>query len=133
MDGERAGVHVTDRVDQAHHPSGPAHVQPGQRPGCAQAGKMEEGVAGEHPFALGHQPVVELYLLIRGRVQLIPHVGAAARRTKAGDAQCRAVVVGQGFEVVELTDIVARDDHGDFGVREARVGKVLQRADRHRE
>ena len=31
VDGERAGVHVADRVDQADHPPGAAQVQPGQR------------------------------------------------------------------------------------------------------
>ena len=33
MDGERAGVHVADGVDQAHHPAGSAHVQAGQGTG----------------------------------------------------------------------------------------------------
>ena len=77
MDGERAGVDVAHRVDQAHHPSGAAQVEPGQ--GLAVAGQMEEGVAGEHVLAVGHQPVVEDPLLVGGGMELVPHVGAPPR------------------------------------------------------
>ena len=133
MDGERAGVDVADRVDQAHHPAGAAHVQPGQRAGLAEAGQVEERVAGEHAVAVGHQPVVELHLLVGGGVQLVPDVGAAAGRTQPGDAQRGAVPVGERLEVVELVDVVPGDHHGDLGVGEAGRGEVLQRADRHRE
>ncbi len=133
MDGERAGVDVADRVDQAHHPARAAQVQPGQRARLAEAGQVEERVAGQHPLAVGDQPVVELDLLVGGRMQLVPDVGAAAGRPQPGDAQRRAVSVGQRLEFVELVDVVAGDDDGDLGVRESGVGQVLQGADGHRE
>src|SRR6478609_3706498 len=46
MDGERAGVDVANRVDQAYHPAGAAQVQPGQRTGLAEARQVEERVSG---------------------------------------------------------------------------------------
>ena len=61
MDHERAGVDVADRVDEAHHPAGAAHVQPGQR--LAEGVQVEERVAGEHVVAVGQQPPVDLALL----------------------------------------------------------------------
>src|SRR5689334_5143942 len=42
MDGERAGVDVAHRVDQAHHPAGAAHAEAGQR--TTVAVQVEEGV-----------------------------------------------------------------------------------------
>lgn len=77
MDGERARVHVADGVDQAHDAARAAHVQAGQRAGLTERGQVEEGVAGEHPLALGDQPVVQLDLLVGGGVQLLPDIGAA--------------------------------------------------------
>ena len=83
MDGERAGVDVADRVDQADHPAGAAEVE-ARAAASPNAGEVEERVAGEHAVAVGEQPVVELALLRRRRVQLVPHVGAAAGRAAAG-------------------------------------------------
>ena len=108
VDHERAGVHVADRVDQAHDAPGAAHVEPGQR--LAERVEVEERVAGEHVVAVGQQPLVDLALLGVGRVQLVPRVGAAARRAQAGDAQLGAVRVGERLELVELVDVVAGDD-----------------------
>ena len=53
MDGERAGIHVADRVDQAHHPPGAAHVQAGQRAGFAEPDKWkkESPVSTRSPLA----------------------------------------------------------------------------------
>ena len=61
VDRERAGVHVADRVDQAHHPPRAAQVQPGQRLPVGR--EVEERVAGQHALAARDQPVVELALL----------------------------------------------------------------------
>ena len=77
VDGEGAGVDVADRVDQAHDPSGAAEVQARQR--FAVAGEVEERVPGQHALAVGEQPVVELPLLRRRRMQLVPRVGASPR------------------------------------------------------
>src|SRR5690606_18109612 len=43
VNGERAGVDVADRVDQAHHTARAAQVEPGQR-GRAQRVEVEERV-----------------------------------------------------------------------------------------
>src|SRR5258706_14831001 len=75
VNGERAGVHVADRVDQADHPPCPAHVETGQA--LAVPGKVEERVTGQHVLAAGDQPVVQLALLSGRRVQLVPDVRAA--------------------------------------------------------
>ena len=82
VDRERARVHVTHRVDQAHHPPRPAQVQPRQRLPVGR--QVEERVAGQHPLTARDQPVVELLLLRRERVQLVPHVRAPPRRAAAG-------------------------------------------------
>ena len=100
MDRERAGVDVADRVDQADDAAGAAQVQAGQR--LAVGRQMKERVAGQDVLAVGHQPVVELALLVGGGVQLVPHVGAAARRPQAGDPQLRGVTVGDRLELIEL-------------------------------
>ena len=44
--------------------------------------KKESPVSTRSPFA--HQPVVELDLLVGGRVQVVPHIGAPAGRAAAG-------------------------------------------------
>ena len=108
MDHERAGVHVADRVDQAHDPPGTAQVEPGQR--LAERVEVEERIAGEHVVAVGEQPAVDLALLLVGGMQLVPRVGAAPRRPQPGDAQLRPVRVGELLELVELVDVVAGDD-----------------------
>ena len=92
VDGERAGVDVTHRVDQADHPSGAAEVEPGQ--GVAVGGQVEEGVAGQHLLAPQDEPVVELPLLVGGGVEVVPDVGAPAGRAQAGQPQLRPVPVG---------------------------------------
>ncbi|SKS20422.1 Uncharacterised protein [Mycobacteroides abscessus subsp. abscessus] len=59
MDRERAGIYITHRVDQAHHPARAAHVEARQTTGPVAIGReVEEGVAREHPLAVAHQPVV---------------------------------------------------------------------------
>jgi hypothetical protein len=78
MDGERAGVHVADRVDQTHDPAGAAQVEARQL--LSERGQMEEGVPGQHLVASFDQPVVEDLLLRWKRVQLVPHVGPATGR-----------------------------------------------------
>ena len=101
---EGACVHVTDRVDQAHDAARTTEIETGQ---CiAEGGEVEERVARQDAFAIGDQPVVELTLLLRTRVQVVPHVGAAARRTQSSDAQGRVVLVRESLELVELTDVV---------------------------
>ncbi len=126
VDGERAGVDVPDRIDQADHPAGTAQVQPGQR--LAVGGQVEEGVTGEHLLAMGYEPVVEPTLLAGGGMQVVPDVGAAAGRTQPGQPQLGAVPVGDGLELVELADVVPGDDDGQLETREAGVGQVLHGA-----
>src|SRR5699024_5171465 len=90
--------------------------------------QVEERVAGEHVVTVGDQPVVELALLLGQRVQLVPHIGPAAGRAQPGDAQGRAVVVGQRLELVELGDVVAGHHHRDLRVLEPGVLQVPQGA-----
>ncbi len=130
MDGERAGVHVADRVDQADHPASAAQVQPGQR--RAVAAQVEERVPGEHAAAVRHQPVVQLPLLARGQVQLVPHVGAAAGRAQPGEPELRAEPVGQRLQLVELADVVPGHHDGDLEAGEPRVGQLLHGPQRDR-
>ena len=89
VDREGAGVDVADGVDEADDATRAAQVQARQR--LAVGGQVEEGVAGEHVFAVGEQPVVELALLVGGRVQLVPDVGAATRGSQPGEPQLSAV------------------------------------------
>src|SRR5258705_11836044 len=113
MDRERAGVNVADRVDEAHHTTGAAQVQPGERTGRAQARQVEEGVAGEHPVTLGHQPVVELHLLLGGGVEFVPHFGAAPGRTQPGDPQCGTVTCCLCGESAKWSYVVPRTSDRD--------------------
>ena len=130
MDGERAGVDVAHRVDQAHHPPGAAHAEAGQR--AAVGAEVEERVAGEHLLAAGHQPVVELALLIRGGMKLLPHIGAAAGRAQPGEPQLGAVAVGDRLELVELAGVVPGHHDRDLEAAEARIGEVADRPQRGR-
>ena len=84
MDHERAGVDVADGIDEAHHASGAAQVEPRQR--LAEGREMEERIAGEHVGA-AHDPVVEVALLGLGGMQVVPGFGATTGRAQAGDAQ----------------------------------------------
>ena len=128
VDGERAGVHVADRVDEADDPAGAAHVQPGQR--RAEGVEVEEAVTGEDLVAVGEQPAIDRALLVLGRVEFVPRVGAAARRAQPGDAQLGAVAVGERLEVVELGDVVPGDDDGDLERPEPGGGEVVHRRPR---
>ena len=112
VDGEGAGVDVADRVHQADHPARAAEVEAGQR--LAVPGQVEERVAGQDVFAVGHQPVVEDPLLPGGGMELVPHVRAPARRPQAGEAELGPVPVGQRLEGVELGDVVAGDHHREL-------------------
>ncbi len=129
VDDERAGVDVADRVDQADDAARATHVQAGQR--LAERVEVEERVAGEDVVAVGQQPAVDLALLVVGRVEVVPAVRAAARRAQAGDAQLRAVRVGQGLEAVELVDVVAGDHDADLERSEAGGGEVVHRPPGH--
>ena len=91
---------------------------------------MEEGVAGEHVLAVGHQPVVDLALLGLRRVEIVPRVGAAARRAQPRDSQLGAEGIGERLELVELVDVVAGDDHRDLELAEPGVTEVVHRPDR---
>src|SRR5580698_5774939 len=62
VDHEGAGVDVADRVDEADDAPCTAEVQAVEW--LTQRGKMEEGVARQHPWALD-QPVVQRALLRR--------------------------------------------------------------------
>lgn len=130
MDGEGAGVDVADRVDQADDASGTAQVEAGER--CTVRGEVEEGVSGQHVVAVGQQPVVQLTLLCRGRVQVVPDVGSAAGGTQPGQTELGAVTIGEGLEPVQLGDVVAGADHGDLEGSHACGGEVLHRPQRRR-
>jgi hypothetical protein len=117
VDHERAGVDVADRVDEAHHPAGAAHVEPGQR--LAERVEVEERVAGEHVLAVGEQPVGRSGAAGRWWGAARATVGAATRRAQPGDAELGAVAVGERLELVELVDVVAGDDHRDLERSEA--------------
>ncbi|OXR39629.1 hypothetical protein B7C42_08303 [Nocardia cerradoensis] len=123
MDGERAGVDVADRVDQAHHPPGPAQVQSGDRGGPERV-EVEERVSGQDALAVGDEPVVDLQLLVGGGVQFVPYVGAASGRAQPGDAQLGSESVGDGLEFVELVHVVAGHHDRDLEVLEPGVGEV---------
>lgn len=129
VDGERAGVDVADRIDEAHDSAGPAHVEPGQF--RAEARQVEERVPGEHFLACPDQPFVQVPLLCLGWVQFVPHVGTPPGRPEPGQPQRRAVLVGDAFELVQLAHVVACDDDGDLGVTESGGREVVQRAHRH--
>ena len=128
MDGERARVDVADRVDEADHPARAAQVEAGQRLSVGR--QVEERVAGQHLLAVGHQPVVELPLLAGRRVQLIPDIGAAARRSQPGQSQLGAEPVGDRLEVIELADVLPGHHHGDLETPEAGLGQVAHRPQR---
>src|ERR1700728_2038256 len=128
MDCERARVNVAHRVDQADHTAGPAEVQAGQRPAVRR--QVEERVAGQHLLAMRDQPVVELTLLRRGLVELVPGVGAPAGRPQPGQPQLRAVAVGELLELVELGDVVPGDHDRDLEALEPGRPQVLHRPHR---
>ena len=92
--------------------SGATEVQPGQR--VSVAGQVEERVAGKHVLAVRDEPVVELALLLRSDVQVVPDVGAAPGRPQPGDPQLRVEPVGDRLEFVELADVVAGHDDRDL-------------------
>jgi len=71
---ERTGVHVTDRVDEAHDPAGTAQVQTGE--GFTQRREVEERVTGERVRMI-EQPVVQVDLLVGRRMEFVPRVGAS--------------------------------------------------------
>src|SRR5690606_28604001 len=124
VDGERAGVDVADRVDQAHNAARTAQIQPGKR-GRAQRVEVEERVAGQHVLTVAQQPLVQLSLLLLGRVQLVPDVRATSGRPQPGDAQLGIEVVGDAFELVELVDVVPGHHHADLEAGESGLGEVL--------
>ena len=62
---------------------------------------MEEGISRQGLRSL-EQPLVEVALLARRGVQLVPHVHTPARGAQAGQPQLRAVRVGDGRQRVEL-------------------------------
>lgn len=123
MDREGARVHVPDRVDQAHHPAGAAQVEAGQ---CLTVGgQVEERVTGQHRLAVCQQPVVQQALLLPGRAQVVPDIGAAAGRAQPGEPQLGAVAVGECLEGVHLGDVVPGAHDGELEVLHPGRGEVL--------
>src|SRR6266487_3684975 len=106
VDGERAGVDVADRVDQADHPARAAQVQARQR--VAVGGQVKERVAGQHLLAAGLQPVVELPLLGGGGVQLVPDVRSRVSRSWAPNRSAIALKSSSwpAFCLVTTTEIL---------------------------
>ena len=119
---ERAGVHIADRVDEAHHATGAAQVETGQR--FAERGEVEERVAGEHMRA-GEQPVVELDLLGARGMQLMPGVDAATGGTEPGETQLGAVLVRQCLVGVDLFDVLAGHDHRQLELTEIGIAQMV--------
>ena len=93
---------------------------------------MEERVAGQHPFAVCDEPVVQIALLFGQRVQVVPDVGTSTGRPHPGDTQGCAVTVRERLELIELGDVLPGHHHADLGVGEPRLVQVLERLDRHR-
>src|SRR5580658_842712 len=104
MDGERAGIDVADRVDQAHHPPGTAQVQ--SRQGLPVAGQVEERVTSKNTLPPADQPVIKRALLVSTRMQFVPDVSAPPGRTQPGEPQLRPVLVSQGRELIQLADVL---------------------------
>ena len=125
VDHERAGVHVADRVDQAHDAPGAAHVEAGER--LAEGVEMEERVAREDVGPVGEEPAVDLALLLVRRAQLGPAVRAATGRPQSGDAQLRAVRIGESLELVELPNVVAGHHDRDLEWPEPGVPERVHR------
>jgi hypothetical protein len=82
-------------------------------------------VADKVGLTAGQQPVVELALLLRRRMQLVPDVDGATRGAQASDPQLRAVAVGEPLELIELRDVLPRHDHGELGVLHTSDMQVL--------
>ena len=128
MDGERAGVYVANGVDQAHHPPGAAQIEAGQR--LAERGQVEEGVPGQDLLAARDEPVVQVTLLLRGGMQLVPDVRAAPGQAQPGQPQLGAEPLGERLECVELAGVVPRDDGRNLEPGETRGGEVAHRGQR---
>ena len=84
VDHERARVHVADRIDQAHHPPGPAQVQARQR--LAVSTEVKERVAGEHALAVREQPLVQLVAAGRRWGEARPRHRRRGRTAAGGSA-----------------------------------------------
>src|SRR5690606_23946148 len=123
-DGERAGVDVADRVDQAHHSAGAAQVEAGQG-AFAEGVEVEEGVAGQHVLPVVEQPAVDLPLLFGGGVQLVPPVRASTGGAQSGDLQLGVVGVVDLLELVQLVLVLAGHDHRDLEAAHAGGGQVV--------
>src|SRR5262249_42292820 len=70
VEDERTGVDVADRIDQAHHAAGAAHVEAGER--FAERVQVEERVPGEHVVPVREEPLIDLVLLVMARSQRVP-------------------------------------------------------------
>ena len=120
-DGCRPGTRRGSRTGRrTRHPSGRSGTPPGPAPHRFSPGsgsspsalrwKNESPVSTSSPCASSQ--CVDLALLGVGGVQVVPRVGTATRRAQPGDAQLRAVRIGQRLELVELVDVVAGHDDG---------------------
>ena len=109
MNHEWTCVDVADRIDQAHHSTCSAHVEPGQR--ITEGIQVEERVSGQNVLAMREEPFVDLALLGVGRMKFVPCIGTSTRGAKASDAQLGSIGIGKPFELVELRDVVASHDH----------------------
>ncbi len=122
---EGAGVDVSDRVDQADDPPGPAQVQAGERL-AAERAEVEERVPGEN-FGVVREEAVHVPELGSRRPELVPHPHPPARRPKAGHAQLGAEKARQGQHGLKLAGVVAGDDHAQLERPEAGIGEAFHR------
>src|SRR5207247_4937054 len=83
-------------------------------------------------LAVVQQPVVQLPLLARGGMEVLPYVRAPAGRPQPGQPQLGAVAVGDRLELVELADVVPGHHDRDLEAAEPRAGEVAYRPQRGR-
>ena len=122
VQNEWAGKHVADGIDEAHNATSTAKVETRKR--FAECREMEERIAGEH-LGTGQKPVVELNLLCLRRMQVVPGVDAATRRTETGEPKFCAVFVRKRFVRVDLFDIFASHDDGKLELTEVGIAQMV--------
>jgi hypothetical protein len=75
MDNERACVDITNRINQAYNAAGSTEVEARQT--LAEGVEVEEGVTGQHIFAVTEQPLVQGSLLVKSWVKFFPGIDGA--------------------------------------------------------
>ncbi len=92
---------------------------------------MEERVAREGVRMI-LQPSVEIDLLVRRRMELVPRVRAPTRRTQPREPQLCTVPIRERLKRVELRHVVPRDDDADLERTESCRREMVHRPSRRR-